>query len=88
MKYTLHYMMMLKVASLIRLMPIGQGWTIARDFHTWSALSKSTVYRMLPKMVNQGLLELREHKKGERRYREYRITNVGQEFLNSQKELF
>lgn len=88
MKYTLHYMMMLKVASLIRQMPIGQGWTIARDFITWSALSKSTIYRMLPKMVNQGLLEVKEHDFGKRKRYEYRITSIGQEFLNSQKAMF
>lgn len=88
MKYLLHYRLMLKVASLIRLMPVGQGWTIARDYATWSALSKSTVYRLLPKMVNQGLLEVKESQRGKAKRREYRITNVGQEFLNEQKEMF
>lgn len=88
MKYGIHFRMMLKVASLIRQMPVGQGWTIARDYATWSALSKSTVYRMLPKMVNNGLLEVKETSHGKRKFREYRITNVGQEFLNEQRELF
>lgn len=88
MGYTIHYRMMLKVASLIMQMPIGQGWTVAKDFTTWSALSRSTVYRVLPKMVNQGMLEVKVHKRGKRLLHEYRITNVGQEFLNGWKELF
>lgn len=88
MKQHIYFIMLLKVAYLIRQMPVGQGWVITKDFVTWTPLSKSTVYRLLPKMVNAGLLEQKEHKKGKRKFFEYKMTNVGNEFFLSQKELF
>lgn len=87
MQYLIHYHMMLKVASLIRQMPVGEGWVIPKEFAQWSGLSRSTVYRILPKMANQGLLIQDESYKGKKVSRAYKISQVGQEFFNSQSQL-
>lgn len=88
MQYLTQYMVMLKVADLIGKMPVGEGWTLARDFVLWTNLSRPTVYRYLKNLSRQEILDVKEHKVGKRVYREYRLSKKGKELYNSQKTIF
>jgi len=88
MQYMTQYINMMKVAFLIAQMPVGEGWTIAKDYTQWTELSRATVYRRLQTMAKEGLLQTREHKKGKRVYYSYRLTEKGKALYESQKVMF
>lgn len=88
MQYLTQYISMLKVADLVRQMPVGEGWTIARDYVQWTNVSRATVYRRLKSLVSQGLMESKAHGKGKRTYYTYRLTERGKALYDSQKVLF
>lgn len=75
----------LKVALLMREMPMGQGWTTGTQLRDYSGVSHSTTYRYIIKMVGDGLLEPRSFKRGKLVCAEYRITEKGRDLLKSQQ---
>lgn len=80
-------MPILKVACLMREMPVGQGWTTGTQLRDYSGVSHSTTYRYIIKMVGDGLLEPRAFKRGKIACAEYRITEKGRDLLASQQVL-
>lgn len=79
---------LLKVAYLMREMPVGEGWTTATDARNYSGVSHSTTYRYLPKLVKLGYLENKISDYRKNIVKSYRITTEGREYLKLQKELF
>lgn len=81
-------MLILKVALLMREMPMGEGWTTGTMLRDYSGVSHSTTYRYIIKLVGQGLLEPRSFKRGKLPCTEYRVTQKGQELLKSQQVIW
>lgn len=80
-------MPILKVALLMREMPMGQGWTTGTQLRDYSGVSHSTTYRYIIKMVGDGLLETRSFRRGKMACAEYRVTEKGRDLLASQQVL-
>jgi DNA-binding IclR family transcriptional regulator len=78
--------LMLKVLRLVREMPRGKGWVGQSEIVAWSGVSRSTVYRYLPKMFELKLIEVREMPRGKKFAFEYRISPDGLEWLESLKQ--
>lgn len=79
---------LLKVALLMRSMPMGEGWTTGTQLRDYSGVSHSTTYRYLKKLVKEGMLEVRKFTRATIVCNEYRITQKGQELLKSQNEMW
>lgn len=78
---------LLQVCQLVSKMPSGGGWTRSSEIAQWSAVPQATTYRYLPKLVTLGYLEVKK-----RDYRSgvvisYKITEQGNDYLKSFKEL-
>lgn len=78
--------LMLKVMRLVREMPRGKGWVGQSEIVHWSGISRSTVFRYLPRMFEVKLIEVREVKRGKKFAFEYRISPEGLEWLESLKQ--
>lgn len=73
----------LKTLYLLGKMPRGAGWATPREIIVWSGVKHSTTYRLLPKLVKLGYLEVEEYKCRKIVCRRYRGTSQIVEFLDS-----
>ena len=63
-------------------------WMTAHELARWVPLSRSTVYRLLPKMAKLGLLETQRKKTAVKTTTRYKISEKGRELCEAQGRMF